>query len=132
MKMIDVYNPVSPVEDTLGEAKIWIDGNVGYALELWDAGSQENPVDSIHLVYVNSVQAQMMQSVDRSFTLTNMIEQYSGIRERIYTISGKSGDQYADIVKFKKMENFFTQVALLKSSTENAFFHEKQRSTANV
>ena len=124
--MIDVYNPVSPVIDTLEEAEIWSDGIVGYALDLWDAGSQENPVDSIYLVYVNSVQAQMMQSVDRSFTLTNMIEQYSGIRERIYTISGKSGDQYADIVKFKKMENFFTQVALLKSSTENAFFHEKR------
>jgi hypothetical protein len=125
--LIDTYGAADFIKSEEAEDHGRMSGLRSYVLELIDIEPQkEEVIDSVFLLYVNNIQAQYSQSVDRTYTLTNQIESYAGFRERFVTISGKSGDQYADLAKFSKLRNFINDVAYKKLKTENAFFNQKR------
>jgi hypothetical protein len=102
-------------------------GNEGYILELHKRGGSGKlgEGDWVSLIYVNGIQMQQSHAVDRVFTFSSIYEQHSGFRERNFTFSGRTGDQYKDHVKFYKLRNFIENYASLKEETENAFTRNK-------
>jgi hypothetical protein len=96
----------------------------GYILSAVADGTAEE--DAVYLRYINNIQMQQNLSIDRSYTFSSLHEQHSGFRERIFNLSGRSGDGYEDHVKFYKMRNFIEKYAGDKEDTENAFFHKKK------
>jgi hypothetical protein len=98
-----------------------------YILELFKgAGKGAELEDSVTLQYVTRVQMQAPHSLDRKWTLTRVYEQSSGIRERVFSISGRSGDQPLDITRFFKMRNFYEKYSNLKSRQESAYTNSKK------
>ncbi len=95
-----------------------------YILQLLKTGKAE-PEDSVNLFYVMSVQMQQPHSLDRRWTLSRVYEQSSGSRERIFSLSGRSGDQPLDIARFLKMRNFIEKYMDLKRKSENAFVNAR-------
>ena len=98
-----------------------------YILELFKgAGKGAELEDSVTLQYVTRLQMQAPHSLDRKWTLTRVYEQSSAIRERTFSISGRSGDQPLDITRFFKMRNFIEKYTNLKSRQENAYTNSKK------
>jgi len=95
-----------------------------YILELVK-GREKQPEDSISLFYVSSLQMQQPHSLDRRWTLTKVYEQSSGARERVFSLSGRTGDQPIDIARFFKMRNFIEGYMEKKKKQENAFTNGK-------
>jgi hypothetical protein len=96
-----------------------------YILEL-GAGRDFKVEDSVSLFYVTSVQMQQPHALERRWTLSRVYEQSSGSRERIFSISGRTGDQPLDIARFFKLRNFIEKYYDKKKSTENAFSNSRK------
>lgn len=91
-----------------------------YVLELFK-GDDNWLEDSITLRHINQVTMSAPTSVSRRFTLTSIDEQHSGVRERVFSISGRSGNLPDQISLFHHNRNFIEKYLRLKRDNENAF-----------
>lgn len=79
------------------------------------------PLDVFQLPYVNGIRGQQPLALERTWTFDGMYEEHSGIRQREFHITGRSGHDPGDLQYFHAFRNFIERYAEESAKHKNAF-----------
>ena len=97
-----------------------------YHLEFYDDWKSGNdPLDAFILPYVNSIQMQAPLALTRTWTLDSLYEEHTGIRQKAFTITGRSGFLAEDLIRFHRFRNFIETYAEVSQENRSAFLRLK-------
>lgn len=94
-----------------------------YLLQLWLGDDKVEA--AVELPNVNSIQGTYIHAHDRAWTFDGLFEQFSGVRESVFVLQGRSGDQPSDIVRYAKLRNFVKKTSSLLAENKNAWLRDK-------
>lgn len=100
-----------------------------YILELyhdWGDGVGIVPDDAIRLQYINRVEVASPNAVERTRGMSGEVyAEHEGFVQKVFSISGRSGDSRLDLIRFQKMRNFLQKYAGESAKNKNALIRGK-------
>lgn len=118
---VDKKKPQKKVDYSFNTA-----GKHEYFLELFDDPKAKEPIATVKLPFVFSLEMTQPNAVARSWVLSgDVYEEHSGFQQRTFRLRGRSGYSPNALSKFAIFRNFMEKYASLSRENKNAFFRAK-------